>query len=107
MLLRCFELALLDAVGFSVEWNLDSDSQPIDLSSSYLFVPGDGFQPSSGGGLDGRCIHSVGQSNWDMLGALGTARHVLRRQLEWCFDQPLRAPSVQDNSLVGKSLSFV
>lgn len=106
-LLRCFEQALLEAIGFSVDWCMDRNSAPIDLNLSYIFVPGDGFQLSSGGGLGGRCINAVGQSNWHVLGALGTARHVLRRQLEWCFDQPLRVPSLQDNSLVGRSLSSV
>lgn len=43
IVLRFFERAALDAMGFAIDWYYDSEGQPIVLSDYYQFYPQSGF----------------------------------------------------------------
>lgn len=86
-LLRSFEQHLLLACGFAVDWRQDVSGSALVPDGRYRFAAGEGFHACEEGALTGRLLDAAGEHRWSVAGALGTARHVLQRQLDWCVRQ--------------------
>ncbi|MRX27344.1 DNA repair protein RecO [Kangiella sp. HZ709] len=90
IILREFELYLLDELGYSIDWNCDIDGDLIDINQDYAFIPQQGFvlQQFKQGVLviSGKLIHSVAQYDWQTKGAVGLARKVSKSLIDHLLD---------------------
>lgn len=80
--LRRFERSLLDALGQSVDFRLDTEQVPISPDGLYRFQPMQGFEPDPDGTCSGRLILAAESLSVDVPGALSLARFCLAAQID-------------------------
>ena len=83
IVLREFELELIDELGYGIDWLHDVHGESIEAELTYGFVPEQGFMllteaPKDVQKAQGSHILSVGDRNWKQKGSLALARKVCR-----------------------------
>jgi DNA repair protein RecO (recombination protein O) len=93
-LLRLFELQLLQALGFGLNFDEDIDGQPVQPDVRYTYRAGQGLQPVSAddvNGFSGRTILALRDNRLSGLEQTREARALMRRVLDFYLDgRPLR-----------------
>lgn len=80
-LLREFELELLQACGYGIDFD------DLDPARCYVFHAGAGFLPSeSADALSGESLLALSQKDWSQPAALAAGQRVLRAALDHCLD---------------------
>jgi len=100
LILRRFELALLDDLGYAVDYRNRADGAgPLEADAFYRVVPGEGFLPASGDASDplrfcGRDLIAVAEGRLDSVPG-GVLRRLTRVLLaEHLGSEPLRSAAV-------------
>lgn len=83
VVLREFELQLIDELGYGIDWSHDSHGDLIESELDYGFIPEQGFvslleAPKDSLKAKGEHILSVGKHHWQTKGSLALARKVSR-----------------------------
>ena len=91
IVLREFELALLDELGYGIDWLCDIHGDVIEPDVDYGFIPDQGFIPLVAmpkEGLQARGIHiiAIGKRDWEHKGSLAVARKVIRAIIDPLVD---------------------
>lgn len=96
--LRRFELSLLEALGYGLDFSCDGDGMPLQAGSNYVFVPEQGLTRtfSSGGsaGIDGsaEAFAAIGRGDFAGEEVRQLAKRVLRASLAvYLGNRPLRS----------------
>ncbi|MDF1646290.1 MAG: DNA repair protein RecO [Legionellaceae bacterium] len=86
IVLRRFELILIEVSGYQVSYQYEARSQEAILPDTYyLFLPGEGFIVDDQG-LLGEHILAMGQDIWDSPAILKTAKFIMRRAIDHLLD---------------------
>jgi DNA repair protein RecO (recombination protein O) len=89
---RQFEVGLLQALGYGLDWSQDRQGLPIDPGTDYAWVDQEGWTPSNGGNVSdsmnypvepvvqGQVITDIGKGIWSKTGA-GALKPITRKLL--------------------------
>lgn len=107
MILREFELELLDVLGYAIDWQHDIYGDAIEEAMTYAFVPEQGFIPQLQAPADswlaqGATILAVANHQWQVSGALALARKVCRMNI----DQLLNGKELNSRKLLQQTLAM-
>lgn len=107
LILREFELELLDALGYAIDWQHDIYGDAIEDGMTYAFVPEQGFIPQLKAPADswlvqGRIILAVADHQWHINGAPALARKVCRLNI----DQLLNGKELNSRKLLQQTLAM-
>ena len=80
LVLRSFEKLLLEELGYGIDFELDSEGNPIEDQVLYQLLPDRGFQMSSEG-FGGALLKRIGQEEFATLQVRRVAKKVLREAL--------------------------
>lgn len=90
--LRLFERHLLDELGYGLSFDRDLRSgRPIDASTAYELVPGEGFQAAGNGRgfVDGRQIAAIAAGDYRQAAVRRAAKRIFRQALQRRLRGPL------------------
>lgn len=85
--LRLFEIRLLNALGYGVNWHTDNRGQALNPDQSYRFVAREGLVPAAQG-MTGQDLLNFAAGRADMA-AFAAAKQVLRSAIDNLLDKPL------------------
>jgi DNA repair protein RecO (recombination protein O) len=80
LVLRSFEKLLLEELGYGLDFELDTDGNPIEDQTVYQLIPDRGFQMCSEG-FSGALLKRVGQEDFAAREVRRVAKKVLREAL--------------------------
>lgn len=93
LLLREFELFLLDELGYAIDWHADIDGDFIEAEKDYVYLPEQGFQMKTSVleshnilSISGKLILDVAERSWQCSGSLALARKVCRQIIDRLLD---------------------
>ncbi|WP_251357924.1 DNA repair protein RecO [Kangiella sp. TOML190] len=89
ILLREFELYLLDELGYAIDWTADIHGDLIDEKQEYSYIPQQGFAIESlkrGLLIKGDLINAVAQRQWQHKGSVAIARTVNKHIIDHILD---------------------
>ncbi|GAA4363578.1 DNA repair protein RecO [Kangiella marina] len=83
VVLREFELELIDELGYGIDWQYDIDGEALDDNLDYGFLPEQGFAiiakaPKEALKASGKHIKAIGKRDWELSGSLALARKLCR-----------------------------
>lgn len=105
VILREFELFLLDELGYAIDWAADVYGDLIDPNKNYAYIPQQGFMEESQKGLlmlNGNIILAVAEQNWQQQGALAAARKICKS----IIDQLLDGKELNSRKLLQQTLAL-
>ncbi|MBD3653572.1 DNA repair protein RecO [Kangiella sp.] len=107
LILREFELELLDVMGYAIDWQHDIYGDAIEAGMTYGFVPEQGFIPRLQTSADswlaeGAIILAVADHQWHINGAPALARKVCRLNI----DQLLNGKELNSRKLLQQTLAM-
>lgn len=107
LILREFELELLDVLGYAIDWQHDIYGDVIEETMSYGFIPEQGFIPQLQAPEDtwlaeGSIILAVAEHQWHISGAPALARKVCRLNI----DQLLNGKELNSRQLLQQTLAM-
>ncbi|AOE50395.1 DNA repair protein RecO [Kangiella sediminilitoris] len=87
VVLREFELGILDDLGYGIDWACDIQGDIINEQLDYGFIPEQGFvligqAPKSALKIKGKNILAVANRQWQTSGSLSTARKISRAVID-------------------------
>ncbi len=90
VVLREFELYLLDELGYGIEWVIDIYGDMIEADKPYAYIPQQGFvQEHTKQGLltiNGTLILAVANRDWQVKGCLALARKICKHIIDSVLD---------------------
>lgn len=96
--LRQFELALLDELGYQLDFACDCHGRPLSQQGWYRYSHQSGFvacSPQEDGALEGADLLAIGAAQWQNVSALRSAKRLVRIALQPLLgDKPLRSRSL-------------
>lgn len=105
VILREFELFLLDELGYAIDWAADVYGDLIDPNKNYAYIPQQGFMEESQQALlmlNGKIILAVAEQNWQQQGALAAARKICKS----IIDQLLDGKELNSRKLLQQTLAL-
>ncbi|GAA4349947.1 DNA repair protein RecO [Kangiella taiwanensis] len=87
VVLREFELSLMDELGYGIDWSHDIHGDSIEKELDYGFLPQQGFvllahAPKDSLKAQGKHIRAIGERDWQETGSLALARKVCRAVID-------------------------
>ncbi len=91
VILREFELYLIEELGYGIDWSADSYGDLIQSQSQYTYIPQQGFllvSLVSAGVITfpGQLIRAVADQDWQQKGALALARSINKNIIDQLLD---------------------
>ncbi len=90
LVLREFELYLLDELGYAIDWSSDIHGDFIENDKFYSYIPQQGFiEEAQQQGLlviNGAMIRAVAEKNWQVKGSLALARKISKNIIDHILD---------------------
>jgi DNA repair protein RecO (recombination protein O) len=91
VVLRRFELYLLEVCGYQLSLAHDAEDAPIIAEHYYQFVPGEGFF-TAGTGVSGAHLLAMAKQDFQDPAVLKTAKHIMRRAIHHALDgKPIKS----------------
>lgn len=87
IVLREFELALIEELGYGIDWQCDIQGETIEPELDYGFIPQQGFvllpqAPKGSLKAQGKHIIAIAEHDWQQTGSLALARKVCRTLID-------------------------